>query len=1258
MRNPKRGAGLRFCLVAALVVATAWFALPIGLRELLEPTAYAANFQVINTNDSGSGSMRQAILDANANSGTDVIRVDPALSGQTVMLLTALPPVTESVDLIANGLRLDGSVTGSANGLVLSGNNIFVQGLSVRNFGAGFHFGGDNIRLDRVTAVDNVVGVQVMPGADNNMVRFSEIDGNQSGIFVEAARGFQLLASQVTGNGGNGIELIDTVDTTIRGNAQPMPGEPPSVIGGNNLNGVCSVRDWNLTLTSYYIGINEDGTAAQPNGRNGVKLDDTRDSQIGAFSLADLDELLEQPSPGTDVSWDGLRHRLSDLREDANVISGNDGSGVVIAGNGAVNNVVGGNFIGTDGNGAVAVGNQVDGLRLENGANNNRIIVNLITANAGSGISVAGAPQNDLRANGIGVLLEIDGNPTNGNGGAGVKITDSSGTRVEGNEIANNGLIVGSLQGGGVVVVELVPGTANSNFIIRNRIYENAGLNIDLNANGEDIVDGGDGDGGANNTQNTLNIAGANTNVDTTILVGRFDSLPNTEFSFEFYADFTNPNPLKPKLESFIGNVTRATDANGNLGFTFVPTDANGNNIVLPARVFVTATATKLDASGNPTDTSEASRPTPVTGTSDSTDISVTKSASPVGLDNNGFLVTYTIQIENLGTIPASNVTLREQPFEFFESFVAPPGWTVTTPRVGEFGIVTARIPSLPPTGGTPVTFTLVMRNPFVGFFINRAFASTSTPESNPNNNFVQVITRIPERQVSGNDVTVSEVVASADVQISSFGSPTNRDITVDFDTQDGTAQAGRDYEPKHGTVTIPAGETTANISIPIINNTLIDGERVFLVNLSNPTDATIMDAQITVTIMDNDGGPTPTPSPSPSPVVLTTPVGTDVNVQGNGVSATFSQVTTAGMTTIAPIDPNSAGTLPSGYIIFGSSVAFDITTTASFAPPIDLCFNLPSVNDPTTFANLRVLRSGNGTLVDRTLSRDFATRMVCARTTALSPFLVALATQNPVDGTDPFVLQHYRDFLDREPDAGGLQFWSNEIEVCGTDVPCREVKRINVSAAFFLSIEFQETGYLVYRFFKTAYGDSTSTGVSGTVPIIRREEFLPDTERISQGVQVGIGDWQQTLEANKQAYALEFVQRQRFLDAFPVSLTPAQFVDQLNQRAGGVLSMAERDQVIADLTANNTMAGRATAVRRVAEDPELRQAEFNRAFVLMQYYGYLRRNPDEGQDTNFGGWKFWLDKLDQFNGNFIQAEMVKAFISSGEYRDRFFIQP
>jgi hypothetical protein len=270
------------------------------------------------------------------------------------------------------------------------------------------------------------------------------------------------------------------------------------------------------------------------------------------------------------------------------------------------------------------------------------------------------------------------------------------------------------------------------------------------------------------------------------------------------------------------------------------------------------------------------------------------------------------------------------------------------------------------------------------------------------------------------------------------------------------------------------------------------------------------------------------------------------------------------------------------------------------------------------------------------------------------------VTTVNPIDSPDFFVRQHYLDFLNRLPDAAGLQFWTNQITECDSRpeperTSCREVRRINVSAAFFLSIEFQETGYLVYRTYKTAYGDATSPNVPGTVPIVRLNEFLGDSQQIGQGVVVGQGNWQQLLENNKNAFVLEYVQRQRFTDAFPLGMTPLQFVDKLNQNADFVLSQDEHDQLVAQLTgAADVTAGRAAALRQVAEHSLLRQRELNRAFVQMQYFGYLRRNPDDPQDTDFRGWKFWLDKLNQFNGNFVDAEMVKSFLVSTEYRDRF----
>ena len=265
----------------------------------------------------------------------------------------------------------------------------------------------------------------------------------------------------------------------------------------------------------------------------------------------------------------------------------------------------------------------------------------------------------------------------------------------------------------------------------------------------------------------------------------------------------------------------------------------------------------------------------------------------------------------------------------------------------------------------------------------------------------------------------------------------------------------------------------------------------------------------------------------------------------------------------------------------------------------------------------------------------------------------------NVIDNPQNYVCQHYHDFLNRQPDQSGWDFWTNEITSCGTNQSCIELKRINVSAAYFLSIEFQQTGYLVERLYKTAYGDASATSTFGgihqlAVPIIRFNEFLRDTQEIGLGVVVNQTGWETVLENNKQAFAADFVQRSRFTTALPTTMTPAQFVDKLNQNAGNVLSASDGATAIAlfgSATNTSNMTARAQALRQVAENQNLYNAEFNRAFVLMQYFGYLRRNPNDASDSDYSGYEFWLTKLNGFNGNFVSAEMVKAFITSTEYR-------
>ena len=249
-------------------------------------------------------------------------------------------------------------------------------------------------------------------------------------------------------------------------------------------------------------------------------------------------------------------------------------------------------------------------------------------------------------------------------------------------------------------------------------------------------------------------------------------------------------------------------------------------------------------------------------------------------------------------------------------------------------------------------------------------------------------------------------------------------------------------------------------------------------------------------------------------------------------------------------------------------------------------------------------------------------------------------ASPNPIDDTQTFVTQHYRDFLNREPDPLGLQFWMDNIEDCGEDQQCREAKRIDTSAAYFLSIEFQETGYLVHHFYKASFGRR---------PLFA--EFLADTQAIGNGVVVNSPDWQELLENNKEAFAIAWVTRAPFTSLYN-GVSAAQYVDMLIANTGATFTETDRDALVDVL--NTQAMTRAQVLRIVAENQAFYEAEYNAAFVEMQYFGYLRRNPQDAPDNNLDGYNFWLNKLNEFGGDFRSAEMVKAFLISGEYRQRF----
>ncbi|MFN2513298.1 MAG: DUF4394 domain-containing protein [Pyrinomonadaceae bacterium] len=276
----------------------------------------------------------------------------------------------------------------------------------------------------------------------------------------------------------------------------------------------------------------------------------------------------------------------------------------------------------------------------------------------------------------------------------------------------------------------------------------------------------------------------------------------------------------------------------------------------------------------------------------------------------------------------------------------------------------------------------------------------------------------------------------------------------------------------------------------------------------------------------------------------------------------------------------------------------------------------------------------------------------------------VANSFSNPIDEVPFFVRQQYLDFLSREPDQAGLNFWINELNTRISNCPstpgqarndCVLGARATVSIAFFLSIEFQETGYFVIRVYQEAFG---------RLPTLR--EFLFDVQNLNQGVIIGQPGALDRLAQNRQAFLDAFVNREEFQARY-TGVSNSTFVNALFTNAGvdPNTEAATRDAILAGL--NNGTVTRQSALVQVSNTRGVFNALYNRAFVLMQYFGYLRRNPSDPPDGNLSGFNFWVTVLDnnspagedvrdpvQALARIRRARIVEAFITSTEYRARF----
>jgi subtilisin family serine protease len=271
----------------------------------------------------------------------------------------------------------------------------------------------------------------------------------------------------------------------------------------------------------------------------------------------------------------------------------------------------------------------------------------------------------------------------------------------------------------------------------------------------------------------------------------------------------------------------------------------------------------------------------------------------------------------------------------------------------------------------------------------------------------------------------------------------------------------------------------------------------------------------------------------------------------------------------------------------------------------------------------------------------------------------------NPIDDARTFVRWQYKDFLRREPDGPGWDHWTFEITQCSdpafrrpgeTEAQCTERKRENTSAAFFVSPESQNIAYFVLRVYRGSLGRMPFFG-GGFGP---NDEFTRDAATVGTGIVVNNALDHNVINSNKQAFVNAFVTRSDFRAIFD-GLNNTQYVDRLFQTTGVTPSSTDRQALINGLNASTET--RASVLFKVVDGTTTTAGGilvfnntygkafydnlFNAAFVQMEYFGYLQRDPDPG------GYAFWLGKLNTF-GDWVNAEMVKSFIKAPEYRARF----
>src|SRR5215217_2681911 len=638
---------IRKCVLLAMLLVGLCASLSMGLRSHANA---ALAFTVINTNDAGPGSLRQTIIDANANAGPDVISFSVASGPQRIVLTSQLPTITDPLTIDGttqpgfSGVPLieiqpDGNVIG--DGFRITGGNSVLRGLILNNFrghAITIETGGANVIEGNYIGTD-ATGSAAAANVQNGVFILSS-SNNRVGGLTTAAR------NVISGNFGNGVHMaLGASNNLVQGNyigvnaagTAALPNETgivvfnkapnntvggstaahKNVISGNRSNGILIDSSNSIVIQGNFIGTNAAGDAAINNQGENIRIASGSNTVIGGSTATPgtapgnvvlsifaggAQTLIQGNLIGTNAagtadiagSFTGVSAWGDTIIGGStpgtrNVISGfSEGIEFANSGGGSVL----GNFIGTDITGTVAIPN-ITGITVGTNIKDTKIG----GTNAGEGNVISG--------NAIGVRLDshnsivkgnfigtrIDGTTALPNSVRGIEIRDLSSDNVIGGTEAGAGNTIAFNGGAGVAVSR--PGSlfsSSKNVIRGNRIHSNGVLGIDLDANQVTLNDPGDGDAGSNGLQNYPDIISVTTGASTTIQ-GTFNSTANRVFNVDFYINSTCDPSGFGQGASFIGSSIVTTDASGNSNFNVqLP-------VSVPAGSIVTSTAT--DPEGN-----------------------------------------------------------------------------------------------------------------------------------------------------------------------------------------------------------------------------------------------------------------------------------------------------------------------------------------------------------------------------------------------------------------------------------------------------------------------------------------------------------------------------------------------------------------------------------------------------------------------------------------------------------------------------------